>query len=913
MAASAGVPPEALSLLRSDLIQWGLEECSTVADLLAVGAQKAAFICGRNIRVAEYYDFRPPLLIYDGQGGTVALVQNVFRDCVTLAAQVRAAVDSAVSLRQIAVEKAERETRSGKTPLIALQVEVVLLAEGAAASGAQDPIPGLLSEMNRTTGYLRLVGLSVLDAGKCGAFNQPALRRAFPWLMKAARDWFEKQSNTAGAELWRQPGESFRLQLNDYRLRGERSLTCEGNCALHLLHGHNGSGKSTYTEALELLMTSRIERVEASGEKNYFLAVRHRQPEFDDVKLKTLAGPSVSLWTGTKDTPRTVVEVADGDRVVTRQGGNAANLRATSFRLDSVFIDKLARGTVDSRAMLFLNAFSPGDAELLPQLEGHRANLRSALAALPVEVRAAAPATEDKLLEWIAAEFGWLTEESQPSADTPAPAHGTAFASALLPLNPREIELAGRIHPPLKSAAEALRIARSSQDLTGVVSRLEVEFTAILAAAPAALKAMQCALQVLLEFQTWTATGQVERGAALAADLDRWLELQALLDLNSKYLDVVSTMDEAYRLGWAPAPEDVELLPQAPLAADLTTRLEARKSALTREVSDARVRVQAWQQQPGAHAAGVPPRSAARTWLTPFEIQCLSRTGEWLESVQPSPEPLGTAFARALAQDTTVTFGKSWVGSPPGLDAAIAELRELIAAAERLIAADAGSGGVRVRLQQLQQLAGEAAKLKLRTSALAESFFVRLAGGDPLVRASLVDAFNELLALITPARWNYRDLELQAQINTGTASLGIATVEGARADLLLNTAELNGWALALFLLLACRLPNPMRVLILDDPLQNMDELSVVTLARGLGRLMRIFPKGWMILGFFHGEQNVDMIRQETECNVYQLPWLQSRMESADPLEKIGPLSTAPAQMQKLEAAWFAEPAESAAR
>jgi hypothetical protein len=34
----------------------------------------------------------------------------------------------------------------------------------------------------------------------------------------------------------------------------------------------------------------------------------------------------------------------------------------------------------------------------------------------------------------------------------------------------------------------------------------------------------------------------------------------------------------------------------------------------------------------------------------------------------------------------------------------------------------------------------------------------------------------------------------------------------------------------------------------------MDELSVVTLAIGLGRLMRISPKGWMIPGFFTGRE-----------------------------------------------------------
>jgi hypothetical protein len=56
-----------------------------------------------------------------------------------------------------------------------------------------------------------------------------------------------------------------------------------------------------------------------------------------------------------------------------------------------------------------------------------------------------------------------------------------------------------------------------------------------------------------------------------------------------------------------------------------------------------------------------------------------------------------------------------------------------------------------------------------------------------------------------------------------------------RADVRLNTAELNVFTLALFLLCAVRLPNPLRLLILDDPLQNMDELTVATVVPSRSR------------------------------------------------------------------------------
>lgn len=50
-------------------------------------------------------------------------------------------------------------------------------------------------------------------------------------------------------------------------------------------------------------------------------------------------------------------------------------------------------------------------------------------------------------------------------------------------------------------------------------------------------------------------------------------------------------------------------------------------------------------------------------------------------------------------------------------------------------------------------------------------------------------------------------------------------------------------SVALFLLCAPALANPFRILVLDDPLQNMDGMTVSALARGLGKLVRVFPDG----------------------------------------------------------------------
>jgi hypothetical protein len=99
----------------------------------------------------------------------------------------------------------------------------------------------------------------------------------------------------------------------------------------------------------------------------------------------------------------------------------------------------------------------------------------------------------------------------------------------------------------------------------------------------------------------------------------------------------------------------------------------------------------------------------------------------------------------------------------------------------------------------------------------------------------------------------------------------------------LNTAELNTFALTLFLLCARRIDNPLRSIVLDDPLQNMDELTVTTVARGLARLMRVWQKldgngpVWRLVILLHSEEDVESFRAEAQCATYLLPWLSPQL------------------------------------
>ncbi len=863
-------------------LKMDLRECGSVQELLDHPAdenekktKQTAFAVGLSIRVAEYHDINPAMLIYDAQGGTLGFVQKV----TPSESAIREAIDNAVCFRQIALELATAGTAKTGKPVLALQVEFVLVTDDELA------VSRILSDLARKTGYLRLVGISILKTSSFG--SEADLRRAFPWLLKSTGHWFEKHCPVTVSSPWRQIGDNFTLQLTNYRLRGQRNLTCDARANLHLLHGHNGSGKSTFTEALEFVATGQIERIDDPAA--YFATVHHR---YGPQGQKT-SEATVAFLAGPENAQKSKVRVTE-DNKIHREPVETIPLQAKSFRLDSTFMEKLARANSVDRALLFLDAFTPGGSKAWQSGLEERNKLRDDMNALPAAAHAPTNIDDGKLADWLAREY------SDENGNTPL------FEATLLPLAAEDLDILARVYPALPSAVSALRAAKTASALTGAAAQIDSVFTALRANLANDQKSLQTTHNVFTEFRNWVATGQTERGTSFETDLNDWLDLQVLVDLNAKYVDIASTLADAQKLGWQPSPEESALLPSGPFSDDLLSRLRARANSLTTDLNQARARVLSWQQQPTAAVTqagspSTPSSESFRSWLTDAEKADLNRAAPWLDALTPLSEPLGDVLARALDQDLPATIGKSVVGSPQGLETAIAEIQKLLRALDTIGKPEIGHAAD--HLAKMEQIAARAKALQSAASLAAANLFNSLVTGNE-EQESLVNAFNELLALFTPARWNYRDLKLAT--TTGATSLGLSTADGGRADLLLNTAELNAWALAMFLLLACRLPNPMQILVLDDPLQNMDELSVVTLARGLARLMPIFPKGWLILGFFHGEQNVEMIRQENECHVYHLSWLQSRMETVSALEKVEVLSTAPADRQTLHPDWFAE-------
>ena len=158
---------------------------------------------------------------------------------------------------------------------------------------------------------------------------------------------------------------------------------------------------------------------------------------------------------------------------------------------------------------------------------------------------------------------------------------------------------------------------------------------------------------------------------------------------------------------------------------------------------------------------------------------------------------------------------------------------------------------------------------------------------------NLIVVLNEMINLFTPARWAYEDISLDHEISEKKHQLHLrigetnaGQDEKSRADFRLNTAELNIFALSLFTLCAVRNKNPLSLLIYDDPLQNMDEITVTTIARGFNKLVKLFPRNWQIMMMFHGQEDLERFCREIPAPVYLLPWLSPSSEAEE--KKIEP-------------------------
>ncbi|EDM73991.1 hypothetical protein PPSIR1_14490, partial [Plesiocystis pacifica SIR-1] len=905
----------------------------------------ASYLVRPRLQVAAHYEPAPDLFVHDRELGTVGLVYTVEVGGASgvgveeLRPLLRDLVERATYLRHLLLSDRSGGGADVDSATVELVVAPVLAFD--CVEPALEALGHALRHLSRTTDCLHAVGINLLTlvpgAGGGGSWTglgPAALRRAFAWLLPDTRRWFEAPGNVAAGG-----GRLESVELEDYRLPGLRRFVLDPRARLHLLHGHNGSGKSSLVEALELMLTGSIERL--AGVDDYAGVIRNRwAPKHRHASVELRCSGGVHRFS-----------FADGARPPKDIAGRSAVELAASFRLDQTVMDRLVRTSDADRAAELLAAFFAEDTRARERWRQAVHAAEVAVAHLPARVR-----------RWLGSRRRERQDLHEVLVDALASLDAgqvdPSLLDAVLPVPLAELRvLHGQV--PEFAEVEATLGRQGHVGLDGSeLETLQLGLERLRAGLVANLAVLEEAQRSLEQLAGWwkeergaaRPQGLHERGAAARA-IDGWLELSALVELGEQQLRILDTLSAARESGWSG-----EALAQANSAEGLLRSLSETPEGVR---EDLRQGLRTWTHArdrlalelrraggPGAgeaavedargsagEAAAVRPTPAVRMHLDAEAFAALDQLGWWWRPDEPSPG-LGERIREALVEaraaqvedraEQAPRFAGVEIGAPgwtePMREAAARMLDSLRAvreaederpslaglvepsgaeAPETSEAVGPGLTAVVDRVCQARALALEAHAVGVE---LNESFVARLAAADEDARG-LIDALNELMALFTPARWAYEDVNLRLVDEGDTPRLHFETgsetdsetdsetgaetgsearaPRRARAELRLNTAQLNAFTLALFLLCAPRVRNPLGLLVLDDPLQNMDELTVTCLARGLSKFLAVLPEPWSLLMLFHGESDLIRFREEVECGVYFLPWLSPTARGSD--------------------------------
>jgi hypothetical protein len=778
-------------------------------------ATELAYVLNPSLLINGHFELKARALIKEPLLGVLGVVQHI-ETAQNAEESLRRYIDQATYLRRLLLQTAGRIDRR------AYSVELVI----DSSSTHLHVMGELLRKISRDTDFLYHIGLHLTEP-------DGSLGQSLCWLMEETRSWLPKPGEG--------PGVLQSIELYRYRLGARRIWNMDPKARVHVVHGHNGTGKSALTESIELVMTGTAERLKNKPNLGEIIWPRS-QPPATKITLNYRDGRdplNYEVNQGLKPAP--LAEYLCGD----------------SFRLDQRLMDRLARMDPARRAETFLTAYFPGQRPIFVEAAAARLRVDNVVAQLPNSIRKdlESKVTKDTTMEkLLISRFKWTEETSAPVP------HEAQLDCLPLPIN----ILRGLV-PLNKSLAETIdNLEKKEMSMAALIpelNRLDSVLKPLAGEASQILLSIGAAKEALLRIRDWTpppASGSVE--SDFEAQLDEWLELEALVDLATKHLGIADTLAQAKEKGWAAEPWLSSFASVLPNEKDLV----AQRTKL-KEWTDRHTHLLEIMASRSTPASGDKPGPNESFSITPNELSALDKAGTWLFEVTDR-EGLGKTIDDALRKKKAMVFGTLTIGGTDWSGHAF----------ERLSALEKVVNEFWQQLKEKPMFGGDL--LNLFKSALVEARASEKKGTEmseifrERISGKLNAALNELMALFAPARWAYKGLAIEQSVNTGTPEINLRT-DGADATSRLNTAELNLFTVALFVLCAFSQRNPLQLLLLDDPLQNMDELTVTTLARGLGRLVRLMPPGWNLVFLFHGEDDLERFRRELPCAVYRLPWL----------------------------------------
>jgi hypothetical protein len=800
------------------------------------------------LRLDDHFDLFTDLLIIDDHHGTLGFVYLF--DTSTSTEEAQTFIDSAAYANHLLLNHLDAEDKQAW----AIEVTIVLPEESVEA------LKRTLHSIVRETTFLHAIGISLLPYRDEGSFSNGAIRRAFPWLLQDATSWYKK-SGKSGDKGPQQPLTA--IELNNYRLSGQRRLNLDNNTGIHLLHGHNGSGKSSITEALELSLTNGIDRVPDS---KITATVRHNGQGSAKVMLlsdeKTLYETTITKESYSQLSPK-----PDDNRLTTG-----------SFRLDQDAMDRLSRRNSSERSSTFLESFFPDDAPLVRACHKAKMEKNQAHDKLPKKLQkwlkkqVKKDASPESAIEQ---RWGWLSNSNAQSRDRDY--------TDLLPLPVETLNTLTALIPTIEELVA--RIKESSLTLNKHYSLLQAvddELTKTARDSPRISTSLSQAKELLIYLGKWELEGTkgVSESEYLKA-LNQWVENAVLLDLTEKQLHISNTISLANSQNWTASGESKTFFQDR-------QHQTIDRRYLTELIRSAKEKQELLRPQLSPEKSQQVEEVGGIFSLMKRERELLNLVGSWLPMslTTPTSQQLGDTIDDALKakkNEQKFAFGKSHIGTPHWAQPLLDEISQLEETISSLSSAAQEDLGVSIlgRLNTLKGLVDSQRAFSEKSKMITGTFLDYIRQNEPMTgeesgNNNLNEAINELMALFTPTRWNYEDLDLTYNTDDkGKDAIAMKSGDCEDVDLRLNTAELNLFTIALFLLCAVRQDNPIRLLILDDPLQNMDELTSTTLARGLARLKRLWDrvglKDWSMMFLFHGEDDLERFRQELPCAVYLLP------------------------------------------
>lgn len=813
--------------------------------------------------IAHYhFDVTADLLIFDPAVGSIGLVRilNAKTEPEKARQQVRSYVDQAAYLRHLLVNEAERQSK------LVPSVELVLVYP-ASVNAIADKVAEGLRDTITNTDLLNGIGVNTLgyqsQTNKV-EFEAKGLGHAFAWLLHDTREWLQTRKEDHSAKSEEDPSATSqavmtKLAIDNFRTFGTRELELPEYCAgeqksprIHLVHGQNGSGKSSIAEAIEFAVTGRLRRLGDSQRYAQTLCNRDKQQA------------SVTLVRGSADKSADKVvrkiEEAPIEPLLKRFDGRA-------LVLDQATMDDLSRAGDARRAATLLGAFFPEDYEIFQAYEGAEKEAKAALSVLSAE------------LENIFTAFNVTTrsfaEDTNLFSQWPTSRRLSEDFAAFLPLKAKMLEaLAPQLGDLQSNLLSWLKVPPDKAEMLAAMDQIDAALEALRQRAAFRQEKLSTADKALKQLAHWEPNDVNQSTSETYTErLNRWLRLHALTDLADRRWAVARTLEQA-----KPAEANI-LEPGSPLNSDQLATLNRQRIQWRTERDQARSELQKHHAVEGDAASRASAGKSTR--LRQDEIAALNEAGEWLEVGGLRLSGLGDAIGKALKENRAVTLGAISIGAmdwteqlAPAIKACLEALGELKALGEHWL-------GSRQRHEHLLTALRSHHELMEWEAKATKQLTAQLQKHDSLLGKTL----TEFVYLLTPARWAYEQLKLKLSTNdhgdhiltiTGGDSPEIASAHS------LNAAELYSVALAMFLLCARRPDNTLRLLVLDDPFLNMDELTVSTVARAIGRLIRLWSDsdGWRLLILLHRESDVRRFAREVPCTIHRLPWLSPKPQDS---------------------------------